>query len=300
MDVVAAAAARPRRRRRSRWHLTPPDRECPGVWSSRGGKGCTIAAGREPVRRCGRGGGQGGRPARGPDAAEEPGRGARPAAPDRGGLAAAQAGRACRADVGAALGTARHRQDHARLRAQPGDQPPVRRALRRLGRSEPGPGGDRVRPRRAWPDRHADAAVHRRGAPVQQGAAGRPAARRREPVGLVRRRDHGEPVVLGRRAAALPLAAADPAAAAGRGYAGAARPGGDGRARARRGGDAGRRGGRGADAAGRRRRQAGADLPGGRGPRPAGRRRASTPRCSSARWTGSPSATTGPGTSTTT
>ena len=56
----------------------------------------------------------------------------------------------------------------------------------------------------------ADRAVHRRGAPVLQDPAGRAAARGGEPLGLVHRRDHGEPVLLRGVTAAVPVAAADP------------------------------------------------------------------------------------------
>ena len=55
-----------------------------------------------------------------------------------------------------------------------------------------------------------DGAVRRRGPPVQQGAAGRAAARRGEPLGDAGRGDHREPVLLGDLAAAL----AQPPAAA--------------------------------------------------------------------------------------
>ena len=61
--------------------------------------------------------------------------------------------------------------------------------------------------------RRAHRAVRRRGAPLLQVAAGRLAARRRGRAGHVRRRDHGEPVLLGHLAAAVAVAAADPAAA---------------------------------------------------------------------------------------
>ncbi len=58
-----------------------------------------------------------------------------------------------------------------------------------------------------------DRAVHRRGAPVQQGAAGRPAARGGEPLGHADRGDHREPAVLGDLPAAVPVPAAAPGVA---------------------------------------------------------------------------------------
>ena len=60
-------------------------------------------------------------------------------------------------------------------------------------------------------DRSRDGAVRRRGAPVQQGAAGRAAPRRGEPLGDADRRHHREPVLQRHLAAAVP----EPAAAAG-------------------------------------------------------------------------------------
>ena len=64
-------------------------------------------------------------------------------------------------------------------------------------------------------ERPPDRAVRRRGAPVLQDAAGRAAACGGEPLGVLHRRDDGEPVVLRGLAAAVAVAAAD-AAAAGR------------------------------------------------------------------------------------
>ena len=74
-------------------------------------------------------------------------------------------------------------------------------------------------------DRHPDRPVHRRGAPVQQGPAGRPAARRGEPLGLVHRRDHREPVLLRGGPAAVQVAAAHPGTAQRRRRARSDRPG---------------------------------------------------------------------------
>ena len=90
---------------------------------------------------------------------------------------------------------------------------PVRRAVRdhrgRAGRAR----GDGRRPRRprAAPPGHR--AVPGRDPPLHQGPAGRAAARRGEPLGGADRRDHGEPVVLGGLAAAVPVPGADPAPA---------------------------------------------------------------------------------------
>ena len=67
-------------------------------------------------------------------------------------------------------------------------------------------------PRRARPAPPRDGAVPRRDPPLHQGPAGRAAARRGEPLGRARRRDDGEPVVLRRLAAAVPLARCSPCA----------------------------------------------------------------------------------------
>ena len=91
--------------------------------------------------------------------------------------------------------------------------PPVRGALRGDRRGQGRARGDRGRPSAARHRRRRDRAVHRRGAPVHQGAAGRAAAERREPLGHAGGGDHREPVLLGELAAAVPLAAAHPAAA---------------------------------------------------------------------------------------
>ena len=119
-----------------------------------------------------------GRAARGPDAAAHPGRGDRPAAPDRRGHAVPQADRQRRADVAAAVGAAGHRQDHAGLRRQPGDQAAIRGAVRGQRRGQGRARRGRRRPPGAGHERRADRAVHRRGAPVLQDPAGRAAARR--------------------------------------------------------------------------------------------------------------------------
>ena len=64
----------------------------------------------------------------------------------------------------------------AAILSQP-DRPPLRRGLGGRGGRQGGARGDRRRPRRAGPQRPGDGAVRRRGAPVHQGPAGRPAAR---------------------------------------------------------------------------------------------------------------------------
>ena len=66
-------------------------------------------------------------------------------------------------------------------------------------------------PARAGPGRPGDGALRRRGAPLQQGPAGRPAARGGEPLGHPGRGHHREPVLLRH----LPAALAQPAAAPG-------------------------------------------------------------------------------------
>ena len=121
--------------------------------------------------------------------------------------------------------------------------------------------------------RPADRAVHRRGAPVLQDPAGLAARRGRGPHRHAGRGDHREPVLLGRRAAAVALPAAHPAAADRRRHRAADRPGArptsaawtarstlDRRGRATPGADRRRRRPPGADRAGGRRR-----VRGGRG-----------------------------------
>ena len=68
-------------------------------------------------------------------------------------------------------------------------------------------------PRTAGLQRRGDGALRRRGAPLHQGAAGRPAARRGEPLGDAGRGHHREPLLLGDLTAAVPVAAAHPGAA---------------------------------------------------------------------------------------
>ncbi len=87
-------------------------------------------------------------------------------------------------------------------------QAPLRRDLRGLGGRQGRPRRHRHRPARARHDRPPDRAVRRRGPPLQQGPAGRPAARRGEPLGHLHRRHHREPVLLRHLPAAVALAAA--------------------------------------------------------------------------------------------
>ncbi len=200
----------------------------------------------------------------GADASAHARRAGRPVAAARARLAAAPADRGRAVAVAAAVGAARHRQDDDRLDRQPADRPSLRRGLRGLGRGQGGPGRDRQRPRRAGRHRQRDRAVRRRGAPLQQGPAGRAAARGREPLGHAGRRDHREPVLLRHLPAALAQPAAAPGVADRRRRAGGDRAGA--RRRARPGGRVhphrGRR--RAPGPAGRRRRAPLPDLPGGR------------------------------------
>ena len=126
------------------------------------------------------------------------------------------AGRRSRPDERDPVGPSGHRQDHARLAREHLDRAPLRRALGRHRRGEGRPRGRRARPRLARHARHRHRAVRRRGPPVLQDPAGRPAARGRERVGHARGRHHGEPVVLGHLPAALALARPHAVAAVGR------------------------------------------------------------------------------------
>ena len=128
------------------------------------------------------------------------------------GLAAAPADRGRPAHVAAAVGAARAparppspRSSASRPTGTSSRCPRSRPGSRRCGRPSTRPAAELVRsgPR--------DGAVRRRGAPLLQGPAGRPAARRGEPLGDPGRGDHREPVLLGD----LPAAVAQPAAAAG-------------------------------------------------------------------------------------
>ena len=138
-------------------------------------------------------------------------RGRRPGSSAEAGFAAAAARRRLRRGVGHPLRSAGHRQDDAGVADLQRHRPPVRGIVGTVGRRQGGPCRHRHRaPRRRL--RRADGAVHRRGAPLLQDAAGRTAGRRREPGGAAGGRHHGEPVVLGGGPAAVALA--DPATAA--------------------------------------------------------------------------------------
>ena len=148
------------------------------------------------------------RAARGPDAAADARRARRPAAAPGRGLAAAPADRGRQGPLVAAVGTPGHGEDHDRGDRQRPDRPLVRGGLGGLRGRQGGAGGDRTGPQRPDAPRPRDRAVRRRGPSVQQGAAGRAAARRREPMGHPRGRHHGEPVLLGDLAAAVAQPAA--------------------------------------------------------------------------------------------
>ena len=181
-----------------------------------------------------------------PDATPDPGRDRRPAAPARRRLAAAPAGHGG-ADVGVPLGSARGRQDHDRRGGLPPDRLEVRGDL---GGHRRGQGVRAVldQARRELRPGPADRAVRRRGAPLLQDPAGRAAAGRGEPAGHPDRRHHGEPELLGHLPAAVPVAAADPAAVDRRRHLGPAGPGAGRRAgRTDQGGGAVRPGPRGAE-----------------------------------------------------
>ena len=100
------------------------------------------------------------------------------------------------------LGTAGHRQNHAGADHRPHDQSGVHRVLRRAHRhqgNQASHGRRRTRP----PIRHAHHRLHRRDPPLQQSAAGRLSAARREGQHPPDRRDHRESVVRNHLRAAL-------------------------------------------------------------------------------------------------
>ena len=232
----------------------------------------------------------------GADASGDPGGGRRAGPPAPARFAAAPPGRGLGCGVGHPLRTAGNREDDAGVADLAGDRPPVRGAVGAVGGRQGGPCRHRRRPS-GGRTRRTDRAVHRRGAPVLQDPAGRAAVGRREPGGAACRRHHGEPVVLGRCAAAV--AVADPAAATpvGRGHRNR-RPSCHRRpARTRRKGGGRRRGRRSSGAAVGGRRSAGVDGAGGGGR--SGRDR-SPSRRSSSRWTRRRSVTTATAISTTT
>ena len=173
------------------------------------------------------------------------------------------------------LRAARHRQDYPRAGDRRHHPRPLHRAERGAGRRETTPRGDRRGARVARPARRAHHPVYRRGAPLEQGAAGRAAAERRERHHRADRRHHREPLLRGDQAAGEPqphLSASGPRAR--RPEAGSAD--GPGRYRARTGGlpDRRERGGDGAPAErGQRRRAQPAQCPGTCGRHHAGGRR---------------------------
>ncbi len=146
-----------------------------------------------------------------PDAAGIAGRGGRPGASARPRITTAPPRGRVRCRVGHPVRPARHRQDHAGLDDLRRHRSSLRGTVGAVGRCQGGSHRDRGRPdgRRV---RRPDGAVHRRGAPVLQDAAGRAAGGRRESGGAAGGGHHGEPVVLGRRPAVV--AFADPAVAA--------------------------------------------------------------------------------------
>ena len=116
-----------------------------------------------------------------------------------------------RADVGLPLGSAGHRQDHASpsVVSRQTDSRFVELSAVTAGVKEVRAVLDQAR--RDLRTRPADGAVRRRGAPVLQDPAGRAAAGGGEPAGHPDRGHHREPELLGDLAAAVPVAAADPA-----------------------------------------------------------------------------------------
>ena len=97
---------------------------------------------------------------------------------------------------------ARHRQDDARAARGRARRRRLRGALGRQRGPRRGARGDRARPPAA-PDRPPDDLLPRRDPPLQQGPAGRAAARGRGRAGDADRRHHREPVLRGQQRAAL-------------------------------------------------------------------------------------------------
>ena len=120
------------------------------------------------------------------------------------GKAAARPDRARRYRLAHLLGTARRRQDHAGQDHRPHDSRRLHRVLRRAHRHQGNQAGDgrrRARP----PVRHPHHRLRRRSPPLQQSAAGRLPALRREGQHPPDRRDHRESVVRDHLRAALAL-----------------------------------------------------------------------------------------------
>ncbi len=136
--------------------------------------------------------------------------------------------------VAAAVGAAGHRQDDDRIDPEPADGPALRRGECGLRRREGGARGDRRCPGHPGRLRPRDRPLRRRGAPLQQGPAGRAAAGRREPLGDPGRGNHREPFVQRDLAAAVAEPAAPARVAHRRRHPRGGRPGRLRRARARR------------------------------------------------------------------
>ena len=155
---------------------------------------------------------RGRRAARRPDAAGRHRRAGRPGPPARARCAAAAAGRQSTTPISVILwgppGTGKTTIAH--LVAGATDRTFVALSALNAGvkdvRAVIDTGRDAAAP--GWP---ADRAVHRRGAPLLQDAAGFAARRGRGPHRHAARGDHREPVLLGDLAAAVPLRAAHPA-----------------------------------------------------------------------------------------
>ena len=153
-------------------------------------------------------GGAGGRrgAAGGAHAAAQPRRVRRPGAHRRARHGAAGRHRARRALQHDLLRAAGQRQDHAGATHRPRDRRPARAALGGQlghgGRARRHPG----RARGAHPRRGAHHPLHRRDPPLQQGAAGRPAAGHRGRHRHADRRDHREPLLRGQLGADLAAA----------------------------------------------------------------------------------------------
>ena len=120
------------------------------------------------------------------------------------GQAVAPPGRAGPADQRDLLGPARHRQDHAGAGGRRQHQTGLRTDERRQCRDQGCARRDRAGPPANRRARQGHDPVPRRDPPVQQGAAGRTAARRRGRHVDDDRRDHREPVLRSQPAVAQP------------------------------------------------------------------------------------------------
>ncbi len=143
------------------------------------------------------------RAARGPPAPEVDRRSDRPAASARARQAARRRVRVGQAAFDDPVGAAGCREDDARAADGRRVQRRVHRALRRAGGRQGHPRRGRARRGDARPVGSAHDPVRRRGAPLQQGAAGRLPAVRRAGPRHVHRRDDRESLVRGQRRAAV-------------------------------------------------------------------------------------------------